>query len=129
MEWGCMQALIDFDGWRKWKDFSQSKAPLQIGTNKFGTGSGSGDTSGGKKSGTSRSTTSPGQSLKKDGDRGADKDEGQRGSRDSGIQSKAIGEKIDRDISQTNGGRGARMQLRAGVGEESGEILGITAGA
>ncbi|KAI9672636.1 MAG: ssk1 response regulator receiver [Alyxoria varia] len=21
MEWGCMQALIDFDGWRKWKDF------------------------------------------------------------------------------------------------------------
>lgn len=24
MEWGCMQALIDFDGWRKWKDFSQS---------------------------------------------------------------------------------------------------------
>ena len=24
MEWGCMQALIDFDGWRKWKDFSSS---------------------------------------------------------------------------------------------------------
>ncbi|KAH8816753.1 putative two-component response regulator SSK1p [Xylogone sp. PMI_703] len=24
MEWGCMQALIDFDGWRKWKDYSQS---------------------------------------------------------------------------------------------------------
>ncbi|TIC90515.1 Response regulator mcs4 [Colletotrichum higginsianum] len=23
MEWGCMQALIDFDGWRRWKDFSQ----------------------------------------------------------------------------------------------------------
>jgi len=23
MEWGFMQALIDFDGWRKWKDFSQ----------------------------------------------------------------------------------------------------------
>lgn len=22
MEWGCMQALIDFDGWRKWKDLS-----------------------------------------------------------------------------------------------------------
>ena len=21
-EWGCMQALIDFDGWRKWKDFT-----------------------------------------------------------------------------------------------------------
>lgn len=26
MEWGCMQALIDFDGWRKWKDFSQQNA-------------------------------------------------------------------------------------------------------
>lgn len=25
MEWGCMQALIDFDGWRKWKDFSQNR--------------------------------------------------------------------------------------------------------
>ncbi|GAB7343358.1 hypothetical protein MBLNU457_1402t2 [Dothideomycetes sp. NU457] len=23
-EWGCMQALIDFDGWRKWKDFSST---------------------------------------------------------------------------------------------------------
>ncbi|KAM7201440.1 hypothetical protein V8F20_004904 [Naviculisporaceae sp. PSN 640] len=22
MEWGCMQALIDYDGWRKWKDFA-----------------------------------------------------------------------------------------------------------
>merc|ERR1711881_709790 len=21
-EWGCMQALIDFDGWRRWKDYS-----------------------------------------------------------------------------------------------------------
>jgi osomolarity two-component system, response regulator SSK1 len=26
MEWGCMQALIDFDGWRKWKDFSAKAA-------------------------------------------------------------------------------------------------------
>lgn len=25
MEWGCMQALIDFDGWRQWKDFSQEE--------------------------------------------------------------------------------------------------------
>jgi len=22
MEWGCMQALIDFEGWRKWKDLA-----------------------------------------------------------------------------------------------------------
>jgi hypothetical protein len=26
MEWGCMQALIDFDGWRKWKE---QKLPAQ----------------------------------------------------------------------------------------------------
>jgi osomolarity two-component system response regulator SSK1 len=22
-EWGCMQALIDYDGWRKWKESAQ----------------------------------------------------------------------------------------------------------
>jgi osomolarity two-component system response regulator SSK1 len=33
MEWGCMQALIDFDGWRKWKDFSQNvEAPPSAST-------------------------------------------------------------------------------------------------
>ncbi|KAJ3474630.1 hypothetical protein NLG97_g9758 [Lecanicillium saksenae] len=26
MEWGCMQALIDFDGWRTWKDFALAEA-------------------------------------------------------------------------------------------------------
>ncbi|KAK5156445.1 hypothetical protein LTR04_005634 [Oleoguttula sp. CCFEE 6159] len=26
-EWGCMQALIDFDGWRKWKDFAAQNGP------------------------------------------------------------------------------------------------------
>src|SRR5690349_20881894 len=25
-EWGCMQALIDFDGWRKWKQCAEAKA-------------------------------------------------------------------------------------------------------
>jgi osomolarity two-component system response regulator SSK1 len=24
-EWGCMQALIDFDGWRKWKAYAKAK--------------------------------------------------------------------------------------------------------
>ena len=24
-EWGCMQALIDFDGWRKWKAYAHAK--------------------------------------------------------------------------------------------------------
>ncbi|WYZ45496.1 hypothetical protein EsH8_VIII_000812 [Colletotrichum jinshuiense] len=29
MEWGCMQALIDFDGWRRWKDFSQQNDEIE----------------------------------------------------------------------------------------------------
>lgn len=29
MEWGCMQALIDFDGWRKWKDFSANEGAAE----------------------------------------------------------------------------------------------------
>ncbi|MCJ1307968.1 ssk1 response regulator receiver [Agyrium rufum] len=29
MEWGCMQALIDFDGWHKWKDFSALPNPAK----------------------------------------------------------------------------------------------------
>ncbi|KAG8418536.1 response regulator [Metarhizium acridum] len=34
MEWGCMQALIDFDGWRKWKeDFSQQDADREAAKN------------------------------------------------------------------------------------------------
>lgn len=24
-EWGCMQALIDFDGWRRWKEFAEQQ--------------------------------------------------------------------------------------------------------
>jgi hypothetical protein len=34
MEWGCMQALIDFDGWRKWKDFSQN-SPISTKSSKL----------------------------------------------------------------------------------------------
>ncbi|KAL4888806.1 CheY-like superfamily [Aspergillus ambiguus] len=40
-EWGCMQALIDFEGWRKWRGFADSNqsspiseghtSPLQVG--------------------------------------------------------------------------------------------------
>ncbi|KAK8155342.1 hypothetical protein BKA80DRAFT_226185 [Phyllosticta citrichinensis] len=26
-EWGCMQALIDYDGWRKWKTFTDDQPP------------------------------------------------------------------------------------------------------
>ncbi|KAK0633759.1 hypothetical protein B0T14DRAFT_533908 [Immersiella caudata] len=29
MEWGCMQALIDFDGWRKWKSYGEQKADAE----------------------------------------------------------------------------------------------------
>lgn len=35
-EWGCMQALIDFDGWRKWKDFA-SDSDTTAGTSKLST--------------------------------------------------------------------------------------------
>ncbi|KAJ5948884.1 hypothetical protein N7454_002191 [Penicillium verhagenii] len=27
-EWGCMQALIDFEGWRKWRGFMDSPRPM-----------------------------------------------------------------------------------------------------
>ncbi|EAT82845.1 hypothetical protein SNOG_09580 [Parastagonospora nodorum SN15] len=27
-EWGCMQALIDFDGWRRWKDFADKSETM-----------------------------------------------------------------------------------------------------
>ncbi|KAL7916480.1 hypothetical protein GGI35DRAFT_42253 [Trichoderma velutinum] len=29
MEWGCMQALIDFEGWRKWKDLSAKAEAIE----------------------------------------------------------------------------------------------------
>ncbi|KAF2265108.1 hypothetical protein CC78DRAFT_532728 [Lojkania enalia] len=35
-EWGCMQALIDFDGWRKWKDFA-AQSDTTEGTSKLST--------------------------------------------------------------------------------------------
>jgi hypothetical protein len=28
-EWGCMQALIDYDGWRKWKEYASAKAAAE----------------------------------------------------------------------------------------------------
>ncbi|EWC48098.1 hypothetical protein DRE_02677 [Drechslerella stenobrocha 248] len=28
MEWGCMQALIDFEGWRKWKDLANKPGAM-----------------------------------------------------------------------------------------------------
>ncbi|ORY12924.1 hypothetical protein BCR34DRAFT_624040 [Clohesyomyces aquaticus] len=35
-EWGCMQALIDFDGWRRWKDFA-AQSDTTEGTSKLST--------------------------------------------------------------------------------------------
>lgn len=51
MEWGCMQALIDFDGWRKWKDFSQQNADEKDNPKKsvLSSGSSSASGAGGKK--------------------------------------------------------------------------------
>ncbi|KAF8457468.1 hypothetical protein BGX38DRAFT_1248553 [Terfezia claveryi] len=37
-EWGCMQALIDFDGWKKWKDISQREAEELEKRKRQGTG-------------------------------------------------------------------------------------------
>ncbi|RPB24316.1 hypothetical protein L211DRAFT_785277 [Terfezia boudieri ATCC MYA-4762] len=37
-EWGCMQALIDFDGWKKWKDISQREAEELDKRKRQGTG-------------------------------------------------------------------------------------------
>ncbi|TPX09760.1 uncharacterized protein E0L32_009099 [Thyridium curvatum] len=49
MEWGCMQALIDFDGWRKWKDFQKagdaSGSAAASGTAGGGSGAGGGTSS------------------------------------------------------------------------------------
>jgi osomolarity two-component system response regulator SSK1 len=36
-EWGCMQALIDFDGWRKWKDFAKDSKGKEKDTSKMST--------------------------------------------------------------------------------------------
>jgi osomolarity two-component system response regulator SSK1 len=33
MEWGCMQALIDYQGWREWKQYS-AKAEAMEAANK-----------------------------------------------------------------------------------------------
>ena len=33
-EWGCMQALIDFDGWRKWKDLAAQEEANKKGESK-----------------------------------------------------------------------------------------------
>jgi hypothetical protein len=33
-EWGCMQALIDFDGWRKWKDLAAREEANKKGESK-----------------------------------------------------------------------------------------------
>ena len=37
-EWGCMQALIDFDGWKKWKNISQREAEELEKRKRQGTG-------------------------------------------------------------------------------------------
>jgi osomolarity two-component system response regulator SSK1 len=30
MEWGCMQALIDYDGWRKWKSYTSPSSSKPV---------------------------------------------------------------------------------------------------
>ncbi|EFX04838.1 two-component response regulator ssk1p [Grosmannia clavigera kw1407] len=42
MEWGCMQALIDFDGWRSWKELKLPSLPSHEAADANGTSSDSG---------------------------------------------------------------------------------------
>ncbi|KAI4705749.1 hypothetical protein J4E81_000633 [Alternaria sp. BMP 2799] len=67
-EWGCMQALIDFDGWRKWKDFAD-KSENNDSTSKLTVGYSS--MAPNKKSSSTLSPTtasSEANGIKKDGD-------------------------------------------------------------
>ncbi|CAK7221967.1 Two-component response regulator SSK1p [Sporothrix curviconia] len=59
MEWGCMQALIDFDGWRKWKEQKSLPAPTAQHPD-----SGSGDVSGDAHSSTKKSKKSSGHTKR-----------------------------------------------------------------
>ncbi|KAH0551152.1 hypothetical protein GP486_007512 [Trichoglossum hirsutum] len=59
MEWGCMQALIDFDGWRKWKDFSQNSAKDEGGKSSGPASGKGGGKSGGRKDKPRNSITIP----------------------------------------------------------------------
>ncbi|ERS98186.1 uncharacterized protein SPSK_05973 [Sporothrix schenckii 1099-18] len=72
MEWGCMQALIDFDGWRKWKE---QKLPTQgssqpahsVGNHNGGSGSGggSGASNGNGRDNTASSDATPSKKSKR----------------------------------------------------------------
>jgi osomolarity two-component system response regulator SSK1 len=54
-----MQALIDFDGWRKWKDFSQNSARDEGGKSAGSTSGKGGGKSGGRKDKLRNSMTLP----------------------------------------------------------------------
>ncbi|KAK6359909.1 ssk1 response regulator receiver [Orbilia brochopaga] len=63
MEWGCMQALIDFEGWRKWKDLA-SKSSTTGGKSSKGRGNKatSGSSAAKEKDAAKRDTPSPSSS-------------------------------------------------------------------
>ncbi|KAF3159241.1 ssk1 response regulator receiver [Orbilia oligospora] len=56
MEWGCMQALIDFEGWRKWKDLASKPGASGGKTSKGGRGKASASASAAAKKGKESST-------------------------------------------------------------------------
>ncbi|KAL1919880.1 uncharacterized protein VTP21DRAFT_1812 [Calcarisporiella thermophila] len=45
VEWGCMQALIDFEGWRRWKKAEDTLHMAERSGSDFGNGSGKGEKS------------------------------------------------------------------------------------
>lgn len=89
-EWGCMQALIDFDGWRKWKDFSANTT----------TAAGSGSTA--SKANGKTSAASTGKSPVLDGVSKAD------------LAAKAREKKAKRDKRMSTEANGIQVGLLAG---------------
>ncbi|KAF3206230.1 ssk1 response regulator receiver [Orbilia oligospora] len=59
MEWGCMQALIDFEGWRKWKDLASKPGASGGKTSKGGRGKASASASAAAKKGKESSIPAP----------------------------------------------------------------------
>ncbi|KAK6360426.1 ssk1 response regulator receiver [Orbilia blumenaviensis] len=59
MEWGCMQALIDFEGWRKWKDLANKPGASGGKTSKGGRGKASATSSAAAAKGKKSSTPAP----------------------------------------------------------------------
>ncbi|KAL8663734.1 MAG: hypothetical protein Q9202_003680 [Teloschistes flavicans] len=114
MEWGCMQALIDFDGWRKWKDFSQTSAQPSSAN----AGSGNNNNNNNKASLSSKNVLS---SAKKDGEGGGG---AMNGAPKAGKKSLAL---LNTGSSAARGMGGKRASVASS--EKTGEASGSGSGS